>query len=121
MRYPRKKHILVREEHRNDPENLNLLTQYKKDNIFSLMSDLPVFTKSIRINFHCDCINSSYKCNVVDDPEEVTESSVYILQTISISGENFNIFFDTGCVKECKKEAISRLEHINKASSIVQI
>ena len=63
-----------------------------------------------------DC--KSYLAEISD--EEVTESSVYILQTISINGERFNLFFDTGCGDlVCRKEAISKLEGIGKASLIV--
>ena len=53
--------------------------------------------------------------------EEVTESSVYILQTINIYNKWLNLFFDTGCGDlVCKKEALSELPNLGMASLIVQ-
>ena len=64
-------------------------------------------------------MHEKYLANQCD--EEVTESSVYILQTISIYNKMFNLFFDTGCGDLVfKKEAISELANLDKASLIVQ-
>ena len=86
LRYPRKKHILLCEDHKNDPENYSLLEKYRKEHILSLKSHLPEFSKNIKLSFHCDIperLDESYLANQCD--EEITESSVYILQTISIN------------------------------------
>ena len=93
------------EDHKHDAENVNLFGRYRKENILCLKSHLPDFSKNIKLSFHCDqCM--SHLANQCD--EEVTESAVYILQTISIYNKRFNLFFDTGCgYLVCKKEAIS--------------
>ena len=64
-------------------------------------------------------MHESYLANQRD--EEVTESSGYILQTMSIYNNRFNLFFDTGCGDLVrKKEAISELANLGKAILIVQ-
>ena len=70
-------------------------------------------------------MHESYLANQCD--EEVTKSSVYILQPINIQNKRFNLFFDTGRGGGggggglvCKIEAISELANLGKASLIVQ-
>ena len=121
-KYPRKKHVLCCEEHKGDVENSSLLEEYKKSNIFSIKSTLPNFSKEIKLNFHCDNLNQVYKSNSASeyDDGEVTDSSVYILQTIQVENRKLNIFFDSGCGDlVCRKEAVADLEEIGKASLLV--
>ena len=50
------------------------------------------------------------------DQPDVKESSSYILQTIDIDGEKFNIFFDNGCREFCARiEAIEKLMKLGRA------
>ena len=122
LKYPRKKHVLVCEDHKNMSENVSLLEQYKKENIYCLKSPVPDFSKQIKLSFHCDKPNQVHESHLVNlfDEDEVTDSSVYILQTIQITDKRFNLFFDSGCGDlVCRKEAISELEELGKANLIV--
>ena len=45
------------------------------------------------------------------------ESAIYILQTIEIQNERFNIFFDSGCGDlVSKRDSVCRLEKLGRAS-----
>ena len=121
-KYPRKKHVLCCEEHKSNAENSSLLEEYKKSIVFSIKSTLPNFSKKIKLNFHCDNLNKVYKSHSASEYNygEVMDSSVYILQTIQVENRKLNIFFDSGCGDlVCRKEAISDLEEIGKASLLV--
>ena len=120
-KHPRKKHVLVCEDHKESPENLELLEKYKKEHILSLKAQLPDFSKNIRLSHHCysnELLTKAYEVNASSD--EVIDSSAYILQTINIKGKRFNLFFDTGCGDlVCKKKAVSELEAMGMAELIV--
>ena len=119
-KYPRKLHVLLCEEHKNDASNMELLDKYKKENIYNLKTPVPQFSKQIKLSFVC---NTRCKTEVVGnrlDPSEVVDSSVYILQTIVVENRKLNIFFDSGCGDlVSKKEAISKLEEVGKAGLVI--
>ena len=122
FKYPRKKHVLLCEDHKNDTENSGLLEKYKKENIDSIKTPLADFTKQIKLSFHCNKTSHACKSNMDEqfDGSEVMDSSVYILQTIQIKDRKFNIFFDGGCSElVCRKEGISELQKLGKASQLV--
>ena len=119
-KYPRKKHVLCCEEHKSSSENAKLLEEYKRDNIFSLKSPVSDFSKQIMLNFHCE--NKVYTSDSVNqfDDGEVTDSSVYILQTIKVNDRNLNLFYDSGCGDlVCRKEAVTELEKSGGASLLI--
>ena len=120
-KYPRKLHVLLCEEHKNDASNVELLDKYKKENIYNLRTPVPQFTKQIKLSFVCNTKNKTEVFgNRRPDPSEVVDSSVYILQTIVVKNQKLNIFFDSGCGDlVSKKEAISKLEEVGKASLVI--
>ena len=90
-------HILVCDKHKNNPDNLNLLDTYKSRCIQN--RNHKDFTLNIRIAFHVSNPHpGAYEVGLeveLDDCEK--DVSVYMLQTISISENDFNLFFDNGC------------------------
>ena len=118
-KYPRKKHVLCCEEHKSSSENAKLLEEYKRDNIFSLKSPVSDFSKQIILNFHCE--NKVYTSDSVNQFDgEVTDSSVYILQTIKVNDRKLNLFYDSGCGDlVCRKEAVTELEKSGGASLLI--
>ena len=86
-RYPVKKHVLICHEHRNAPENQQLLETYKQRFINKL--DLPSFSKEIKLSFHL----TSYKSNIVDDKSNTDEKAIYMLQTIDVDNKQYSVFF----------------------------
>ena len=120
-KYPRKLHVLLCEEHKNDASNVELLEKYKRENIYNLKTPVPQFSKQMKLSFVC---NTRSKTEALSnrrlDPSEVVDSSVYILQTIAVENQKLNIFFDSGCGDlVSKKEAISKLEEVGKAALVI--
>ena len=110
-RYPSKKHILICDEHKGTAENQDLLQKYKTRCIIK-NTELPSFAKDIRLSFHAEIRTETFneafcyqttikptfgnKSRQVNDPAK-TEKGIFLLQTISLNGEPFNIFYDSGC------------------------
>ena len=92
-RYPRKLHVLLCEEHKNDTSNIELLDMYKKANIYNLKTPVPQFSKLIKLSFVCNSRNESIITahNRIPDPGEVVDSSIYVLQTIEVENQKINI------------------------------
>ena len=120
-KYPRKLHVLLCEEHKNDASNVELLEKYKKENIYNLKTPVPQFSKQIKLSFVCNTRSKTEALsNRRSDPSEVVDSSVYILQTIAVENHKLNIFFDSGCGDlVSKKEVISKLEEVGKAALVI--
>lgn len=76
-----KKHVLVCEEHKTQPSNQQLLDTFVKRFIKS--PALPQFSREIKL----------YKAS----NEICDDRGVYLLQQISINGNNLLIFYDNGC------------------------
>ena len=95
--YGKSFHILVCDEHKNDPANLQLLETYKADWIENRNQE--DFSLNISIAFHLATPNPcAYEVGFeveLDDCEK--DVSVYMLQTIAVSGVNLNLFYDNGC------------------------
>ena len=85
-KYIRKMHVLVCEEHKENKENEDLLKSYKQKYIDRQASELPAYAKNIKLSFH-----TSF------DDENLNEKAIYMLQPICIDGNDFTIFYDTGC------------------------
>ena len=60
------------------------------------------------------------ECNTSNfDQPDILDKGIYVLQTIEINKERFDVFFDNGCGNLCcKKEAVDRLEKIGRAQQI---
>ena len=92
QRYPVKKHVLVCEEHKDHQDNQEVLARFKARCMRN--SNLPDFTKQIRLAFHADTYISESSSSLKDD---VINKGVYLLQTITVNGNRLNVFYDTGC------------------------
>ena len=113
-RDPRKRHVLLCEEHKDDPENIRLLEAYKEEHILKCKS-VPDFSKEIKLSFH----SNSYLTDIGTDEDEVTDSGIFVLQTIKVEDELLNLFYDSGCGDlVTSRDCISKLEGIGKASLI---
>ena len=60
------------------------------------------------------------QANCVDtalEEGEALNKGIFMLQTIKIEGEKFNIFYDSGCTDMiCKKSAIDKLVSLGRAT-----
>ncbi|MCJ8344516.1 hypothetical protein MJH12_03175, partial [bacterium] len=86
-KYPCKKHVLVCQDHSDAEENIQLLNNYKSKYVLNQKS-IEEFSKNIKLSFH-----NSYKVSIDksatnkqkdDDNDIITNSGIYILQTIKI-------------------------------------
>ena len=104
-KHVKKKHVLVCEEHKD--ENKDLLEEYKKKCILSLKEKdrLPDFAKNLSFHqltvYHAEepAPQVEVSTNGVDhfDQPDIKDKGIYILQTIEIDGEVFELFYDNGC------------------------
>ena len=121
-KYDRKWHVLLCDIHKNDEANLALLNNYKKEKIFKIGSELPDYSKQIRIAFHLNSDSEAYKGTslVGEALSEVQDSSIYVLQTIKVESEVFRLFFDSGCGDLVgKKSAIDTLKMLGRANQVI--
>ena len=118
-KFPRKKHVLVCEEHKEDAENLRLLEGYKKEHI-SRFSFLPDYSKNIKLSFHCV---TSYVTKSTDDDadeDEIVDSTIYTLQTIKVGEVPINMFYDNGCEESCSsKQGVDKLSKLGRARQVI--
>ena len=106
-------HVLVCNEHKGHPENLELLKKYKETYIKPDQRD---FSKNICIlGFHV----GSSQMTSYEARKGGPEHAIYQLQTIAIKGNPFNIFFDNGCGDFiCRKQAVEILVKLGLAKKI---
>ena len=95
-KHPRKKHVLVCEEHKDDDENKKVLEEYKKRCILCRKVELPSYSKDIKLSFHSDSPEIDVEESAYGT-KSVTDNAIYQLQTIQINGKRFNLFYDSGC------------------------
>ena len=91
------------EEHKDDPSNVDLLNSYKKENIYNIKTPMPEFPKQIKLSF-VSRSDSWIKNLESSSDSEVVDSSIYILQTVSIEDQQLNIFL------VCKKRSYNQIE-----------
>ena len=116
-KFPRKKHVLLCEEHKEDSENAELLEKYKKESILKF-SSLPEFSRDIKLFIAV----SSYAVSKVDDYDEseIVDSAIYAMQTIKVVDESVNMFYDSGCNDSCSsKQGVDKLEKLGRAKQLV--
>ena len=87
-RFNTRKHILVCDEHKDATENNDLLEKYKSRFIVKNTA-LPQFSQDIRLSFHTE---GCYPTKPKVDQSIITDKGIYLLQTIRLNGESFNIF-----------------------------
>ena len=106
-------HVLVCDKHKNDPENDKLLKEFKENYLQKFGDSLPDNFKNVKISMH----SMAHTASTVEEAER----GIFMLQTIDIDGENFNIFYDSGCSDLiCKKSAIEKLARVGRAQQIEQ-
>ena len=110
--YTKKKHVLVCHEHHQNDENKNTLETYKSRFILN-RPDVPEFSKNIKLSFMSQQSFVSELPNQSknkDDDSIITENGIYLLQKILVDGQEYTIFFDSGCSDMvAKHDAIVRL------------
>ena len=112
-------HVLICDRHKNDQANLELLDVYKSNCILHTNNSYSEFSKNIGISFHVK--NKYYKVSDNGTENEDSDMGIYMLQTIKIGDQNFNVFFDSGCGDMvCKKSAIDLLDKQNRTENIVK-
>ena len=93
-----------------------------KKSVFLTCARKKLSELSRQISFHSKLKSYQHRHNVDSDHfdrPDVIDKGIYILQTIEIKKENFDIFFDSGCGDLCvKKSAIDRLEKLGRAKQV---
>ena len=120
-RYTWKKHILVCDEHKENPENQKIFESYK-ERCITKNQNLPAFAQGIHLSYHnsgaLEEASHEASSEVLDpmvDPEP-EDDAVFLFQIIEIfneatkKDEKFLIFYDLGCGKFLARyKAIQRL------------
>ena len=108
-KFNKSKHVLVCEEHKNDPDNMKLFDEYKLRYVTNSKSKYKDFSQNMKLSFYAG--GHVDKCD-----NEQLESSIYLLQTIKIEDKKFNLFYDNGCGDlVSRKSAVVRLEKMGRA------
>ena len=103
--YPIKKHVLVCEEHKTNPQNEQLLKDFKAR--YMRNPNLPDCAKNIQLVHHVNIQPGDYHANA----NESSEIAIYMLQQISINNQTYLVFYDTGCSDfVIRTEAAKRLK-----------
>eukprot|EP00794_Sanderia_malayensis_P011555 gene11555-12746_t len=94
-KYPRRKHVLVCEEHKELPENKSTLENYKTRCILRrFQAELPSYSKDISLVHHVEAPSKPTQANTTFD---ISNKAIYMLQTIQVGDREYSIFYDTGC------------------------
>ena len=109
-----KKHVLLCDEHKQEDENQNTLKEYIRRCI-EKRTELPEFSKTITIHHHS--YHNKPPAEKEDDDDDDSDP-VYMLQTIKVDGESYNIFYDSGCKRfAVRYDAVLRLG--NRAEELI--
>ena len=110
--------MLVCDRHTGNPENTALLMRYKRNFVDKYSKELPEFSKNIKISMY-----SAYNCanigvsQVAATQDIVGNRGLFMLQTITVEGQLFNLFYESGCGDlVCKKSAIDKLVNMGRAN-----
>ena len=83
-------HVLVYDKHKHTP---TLLHKFKDEYIEKLKDDLPKLSKDINLTMH----NQANYAGTASREGMVSDRAIFMLQTINVQGELFNLFGDSGC------------------------
>ena len=111
-KYPKKKHILVCEDHKDSEENRNLLQKYKDRCILRQRSvALPEYSKDIQLSFFYKAETQNISQMIKSNESDVIhDKGIYQLQIIKVNNQCFTIFYDSGCGDfVVRKSAIDRI------------
>ena len=86
-----KKHVLVCHDHRNSPQNQDLLKKYK-ERFIDRRTELPAYSKDIKLTF----LAQTYKADH-NNKSSKNEEAMFMLQNILVDGVEYCIFYDNGC------------------------
>ena len=104
--YPTKKHVLVCEDHKANPENEQRLQHFKARYIRN--PSLPECAKNIQLVHHVNVETDGYHTSANDSEE----TAIYQLQQVSINNQTYLVFYDTGCSDfVVRVDATKRLKH----------
>ena len=81
-------HILICDRHKENPENIDLLKEFKSKYITFPNSPHRDFSRNLSLTCH-------YETDV--DDEESEDMALYIFQTIRVKNDDYNLFYDGGC------------------------
>ena len=105
-------HVLVCDKHKNSSDNAKLLKEFKDRYLQEFGENLPASFKNITMHSQANFVGIASE----DDPNN---RGIFMLQTIKIKGQHFNIFYDNGCSDLiCKKSAIDRLTQLGRATQV---
>ena len=102
-----KKHVLVCALHKGEADNGNVLKDYISRCI-SKKAELKDFSRNIAIH------HVSYVCPAVpeDEEEPCHGDAIYMLQSIMVDGERYNILYDSACRRfAVRHQTVQRLGH----------
>ena len=106
-------HVLVCDKHKNTSDNAKLLEKFKEEFIKQFQEDLPSSSKNVKITMH----NQANCAGAASETGEDLSKGIFMLQTINVAGESFNLFYDSGCSDlVCKKSAIDKLVSLGRAN-----
>ena len=99
-KFSEKKHVLFCEEHSQINENKQLFGEYKFRCILKQKANLPEYSKQIKLSFHASNsihINNKLQQTIhsTQSASDVKDKAIYILQTIDLNNQQYNIFYDS--------------------------
>ena len=98
--------MLVCDKHKHTPHTPTLLHKFKNEYIEKFKDDLPKFSKDINLTMH----NQANYAGTASREGMVSDRAIFMLETINVLCEMFNLFYDSGCGDlVCKKSAIDKL------------
>ena len=110
-KYPCKKHVLVCGEQYDTKENMTIFEDYKNRFIMKQDKPLPHFCEEMKLAFlSIPSSTTKYKSSNAKT-DEATDNAIYTLQTIEVDGQQYTLFFDSGCLDLVSKyDAIRRMK-----------
>ena len=112
--FPKGLHVLLCETHKGNPANTKILEEYKKNVLQRRSTNFKTFTTEISlICYTGNSPNSSLA--------DVSDSAIFMLQTIDVNNLHVNLFFDSGCGDiVVKKSAVDELLKQGRAEQKVK-
>ena len=116
-------HVLLCEQHKNEDRNTKKLEKFKDRFVKNFPVTLPEFTKLLLCVSNFSAIAASISAEKVGDffcEQPVTDSAIFLFQTIQFGGITINLFFDNGCGDMViRKAALEKLLGLKMASHVI--